>query len=124
MGASQSGRFVALALVLGLLAGCAGMHPVDPVTVSADTAAIVGEQAVTTNTLYVQLCAQQAVPADKCAAWTKFFLEFKKNYAVAHAAYKQAIAVNDVKSAQDAAKIIQALSNQLVLYYIYSQGEK
>ena len=109
----------AILLLVPILAACAGK--VDVVTVSATTAAIVGEQAVATNALYVQLCAAQKLPAQKCQAWATWFRGFQQHYAAAHAAFKVATAAGDIQSAQDAANRIQALATQLVLYSVYGQ---
>ena len=110
---------ISLFLLVFVISACAGK--VDPITVSATTAAIVGEQAVITNGHYVQLCASKEIPAEKCVAWATWFRAFQQSYGAAHAAYKTAVAAGDITSAQDAANRIQALSNQLVLYYVYGR---
>lgn len=113
--------WVALALVL---TGCAG-KVYDPVTISADTAALVGEQATSTNNQYVQLCAAKALTVATCDRWRKFYLDFRPKYHTAHAAFKLATAKGEIQNAQDAAARIQALSTQLLLYALTSgQGGK
>ncbi len=105
-------------LIVGVvLLGCAGAK-LDPITVSAETAALVGEHAVLTNSQYVLLCSDGTIPQTRCMAWAKWFTAFKREYGLAHSAYQTAVAGGDITSYQDAANRIQALSNQLVLYAI------
>src|SRR5688572_33282368 len=87
--------------LLLFLAGCVGDY--DPVTVSATTAAIVGEQAVRTNSHYVTLCTAKKLTVDQCRAWTAWFVGFQRQYAAAHAAYQTAMTAGDISSAKDAA---------------------
>jgi hypothetical protein len=116
-------RMIALALLLPALVACSARTSgtIDPVAVSAETAAIVGEQAVATNAQYVQLCAAGAIAPAKCQAWATWFTEFKTHYALAHAAFTTSVAAGDIKTAHEAAARIQALSTQLLLYAVYGR---
>lgn len=113
---------LSLPLVCLLLMAACATGRLDAITLSATTAAVVGEQAVETNKQYTLLCGAKKLSVEKCAAWSKFFMEFKEYYALAHTAFKTATAKGDIQSAKDAAQRIQALSNQLILYAIYSGG--
>ena len=111
-----------------VLVGCTtgtggGPLATDPIVMSADTAALVGEQFVATNAIYVQLCAPPPrLKAERCNAWTKFAREFQAQYGAAHAAYKAALSAGDAAGAQGAARVVQALSNALLLYYVAREG--
>ena len=112
-------KMCVILLLLVFLGACAGK--MDVITVSATTAAIVGEQAVATNSNYVALCAAGKITPQKCQAWATWFRGFQRDYAAAHAAFRVATVAGDITSAQDAANRIQALATQLVLYSVYSQ---
>jgi hypothetical protein len=115
-----SGTRAGLIVLTLLTLGCA-TATIDPVRVSAETAAIVGEQAVVTNGHYVKLCADQVLPPAKCQAWAQWFVEFKRQYALAHTAFTVSMATGNATSAQAAAAKIQALATQLTLYAVYGQ---
>lgn len=91
----------------------------DYITLSAETAAIVGEHALETNTQYVTLCASKMIPPDRCDRWSRWFTAFQGRYHLAHELFETATAAGDIVSARDAADRIQALSSQLVLYELY-----
>jgi len=119
-------RAALLILVVAMLSGCAMFAgaKVDPVTVTAETAATVADRAVRTNAQYKQFCAAGAIAPDKCKGWAEFYPKFQKEYATFYLAYKSSMAVGDVDSAQQAAARLELLSDQLLIYYLSSQGGK
>jgi hypothetical protein len=107
-----------------LLAGCGtfggGARP-DPVTMTAESAAILGENAVATNQLYVTFCADKRIQARECNAWSRFFTRFQTDYKRAHAAFTAALDVNDPAEAAEAERTLRALLNEIVLYELYGR---
>ena len=121
----KHGILVVLSLLL--LAGCAGGlmgGKVDTITVTAETAATVADRAVRTNALYKQFCPTGAIKAEDCAKWATFYPIFKEQYAKFYVAYKVAISAGDTAGAQSIAKALEALSDQLLVFYLTSQGSR
>ena len=119
----KHGILVVLSLLL--LAGCAGGlmgGKVDTITVTAETAATVADRAVRTNALYKQFCPTGAIKAADCAKWAAFYPKFQREYGLFYATYKGAVLGGDITSAQTAAKALEALSDQLLIFYLTSQG--
>lgn len=117
-------RPVALGAALALLlAGCSlvqGPQP-DPITLTTDTIAMVGEQAVITNANYVTLCNSKTLPVSQCNAWRKFFEDFRATYPALARTYQTSLQAGKKADAQAAATAIQALSNQLLLYVLIKE---
>jgi len=111
---------VAWTLALLLLVGGCGAKA-DVITISANTAAIVGEQALETNSQYVGLCTTNALPVQKCNAWSVWFTQFKKDYAKFHATFATAVAKADLGGTREASEAIRALATDLTLYTIYGR---
>ena len=120
----KHGILVVLSLLL--LAGCGGLMggKVDTITVTAETAAIVADRAVRTNMLFKQFCPTGTLKAEECARWAAFYPAFKEQYAKFYVAYKGAIAAGDTAGAQSIAKTLEALSDQLLIFYLSSQGSR